>query len=166
MISNLLYAFNLRAAKLAEDTSTKVFLVQTIIASGWLDILSTGETPKPEAYYHEPQQYPCRLTHKTAISLLRNLSTLLLNFAGAKGVDVSNEEMVVQLEFAEKLAKIIFKSQITRACGELNASSSHTGEDQTNILASTSDDSMLTEALANLITWYASNYVSRGSYTA
>ncbi|KAL4506801.1 hypothetical protein ABPG72_001222 [Tetrahymena utriculariae] len=136
--------------------------IHYFIINGWLDILLTKGTPKPESYYTQPQNDIsfCKLSPLSAASLLVNISQYLLthcNFGGLRGIEISDHEVLIKLQIISILIQIFTRSQVSPTT---NTSTSISQPQCFKELFTTSDpiiQEKITNSLQNLIKWYIFN---------
>jgi len=87
------------------------------LIKGWMDILLTKSTPKPESYFTSPMEKAgCKLSLQGANNLLKNTAEYLAKHAclgGKDGVLLSNELTIMKLSLAEDLLKLLIYSEIS-----------------------------------------------------
>ena len=96
------------------------------LLKGWLDILLTTSSPKPEEYYTKPPERAfCKLNAQGAFTLFVNLAKYLwnnLNLGSKDGVQNCSELNIVKLQIASDLLRLLITSESTSsllAIGEL-----------------------------------------------
>ena len=121
------------------------------LLKGWLDILLTKTTPKPEEYYTKPfSKAFCKLNATGAKNLLLNVSTYLknyLNLGGKEGAEIASELTILKLNLADDMIKLLIHSESTSnilAISELFANIKKYKED-------------IKFCMANFIEWYLLN---------
>lgn len=95
--------------KLKENDEIKLSLLQ-----GWLDILLTKKSPKPEDYHTKPiEQAFCKLNNEGTVFLMNNVSAFLvehINYGGGDGAQLASEMKVLKLRLAEDLMNLLIYS--------------------------------------------------------
>ena len=85
------------------------------LLKGWLDILLTKVTPKPEDYYTKPLEKAfCRLNPQGVLQLLENVSEFLVNhvnFGGRDGIQLATETDIMKLNLADDMLKLLIFSE-------------------------------------------------------
>jgi len=91
------------------------FIIQFSLLRGWLDILLTKATPKPETFFNQPfNKAFCRLNDSGELNLLMNVSAFLINhinYGGMVGVLMASETIIVNMSIAEDLLKLLIYSE-------------------------------------------------------
>jgi len=122
------------------------------LLKGWLDILLTKVTPKPEEFYTKPfEKAFCRLNNQGALQLLDNISEFLINhvnFGGRDGIQLATETDIMKLNLADDMLKLLIFSESQNnvfAISELFLS------------AREAQFSEITHAMKRIIDWYLLN---------
>jgi hypothetical protein len=85
------------------------------LVKGWLDILLTKESPKPEAYLNKPAEKAyCKLNLSGTLTLMNHMSNYLWtqnNYGSKDGVLNSNELQILKLQIADDLLNLLITSE-------------------------------------------------------
>ena len=122
------------------------------LLKGWLDILLTKQTPKPEDFYTKVPAQPafCKLNAQGAQNLLTNLSSYLienLNLGGRDGVQNCSELNVVRLQIADDLLRLLISCESTASYYSISELFSNFKKYQKHI----------EKAMYNFIEWFMLN---------
>ena len=127
------------------------------LVKSWLDILMTGESPKPESTQNKPiVKAFCKLNTQGALTLFTNLSAYLINFAnfGSKeGVQFCSDLYLVRLQLANELSRLL-------VIAENGANTSSVGDLFSNYKRYTKE---IQEGMKNFIQWYLINRTTETS---
>lgn len=81
------------------------------LLKGWLDILLTHTSPKPEEYYQKPMEKAfCKFNEQGTLALFNRTSRYLMehiNLGGIEGVKMATPATLVKLEIGMSLLKIL-----------------------------------------------------------
>lgn len=85
------------------------------LLKGWLDILLTKVTPKPEDYYNKSfEKAFCKLNTQGALQLLINVSLFLINhvnYGGKEGIQLATESDIMKMNLADDMLKLLIFSE-------------------------------------------------------
>ena len=100
------------------DLSINMSTFNTIsfnLLKGWLDILLTKSTPKPEEFFTKPfEKAFCKLNMVGAAELFFNSASFLLkhaNFGGKEGVQLATETDLMKLNLADDMLKLLITAE-------------------------------------------------------